>query len=106
MVNTSRVPTRTVVRDTGFQTAGFNRGVSTVNFGFNNRNNSRFQLNRIDRQIDNLRRERRQLRVEQNRTRRLRPSIQRRLNIISHDLDLLQRQRNRLIGGNFRRGLY
>lgn len=102
-VTTTRYPSRNVVSNTGFQTVGFNRGFSNVSYGHTDRISLNRRLHRIDRQIEDLRRECAYLLSQRKRSRRGRHGIDRRLDQISYSLKQLERERKQLKKAKYRR---
>lgn len=113
VVTTNHYPTRTTNTHRGYQTVGhnshrnrhhgYNRGYTTTSYGYGNRSD---RLYRIDREIDDLRRERSYLKDERERSRYYRPGIERRLDRIAYRLDELKRERKRIKKRKDRRSDY
>lgn len=114
---TTHYPTRTTNTHRGYQTVGhnshrnsnrnrnygYNRGYNQTSYGYGRRGDRLYQ---IDRQIDDLRRERAYLKDERRRSRHYRPGIERRLDRIAYRLDELKRERKRIKKRKNRRSDY
>ena len=107
-MTTNRFPTQQVVTNTrGFSNSSFgNRGISNVNFGFNNRINVKDRLYRIDCEIDELLDERAYLRKKSRKSRGYSRSVERRLDRIDYRLDELKRERKYIVKNYSHRNAY
>jgi len=85
------------------RTYSYDRGYGHNNYGQGRRGNRLFQ---IERQIDDLRRERAYLKEERRRSRYFRPGLERRLDKIAYRLGELKRERKRIKKRKDRRSDY